>query len=90
VARFVGEPFAIVVAETPHLAEEAAARGQARGGWETLTDGRRSMVGWFEALDDWGENVALTRSRRLIGGSLSLDGFRSGWMAAMAALRARS
>jgi carbon-monoxide dehydrogenase large subunit len=24
VARFVGEPFAIVVAETPHLAEEAA------------------------------------------------------------------
>jgi hypothetical protein len=44
------------------------------------------MVGWFEALDDWGENVALTRSRHLIDGSLSLDGFRSGWMAAMAAL----
>jgi hypothetical protein len=44
------------------------------------------MVGWFEALDDWGENVALTRSRHLIDGSLSLDGFRSGWMAAIAAL----
>src|SRR5215831_14413951 len=28
---------------------------------ETLRDGRRSMVGWFGALDDWGENVALTR-----------------------------
>src|SRR5215831_12964154 len=27
--------------------------------------GRRSMVGWFEALDDWGENVALTRSQHL-------------------------
>jgi hypothetical protein len=39
-----------------------------------------------EALDDWGENVALTRSRHLIDGSLSLDGFRGGWTAAMAAL----
>ena len=44
------------------------------------------MVGWFEALDDWGENLALTRSKHLIDGSLTLDGFRSGWMAAMAAL----
>jgi hypothetical protein len=44
------------------------------------------MTRWFEALDDWGENVFLTRSRHLIDGSLSLDGFRSGWMAAMAAL----
>src|SRR5262249_19194786 len=55
-------------------------------GPETLRDGRRSMVGWFEALDDCGENVALTRSRHLIDGSLSLDGFRSGWTVAMAAL----
>jgi hypothetical protein len=31
------------------------------------------MVEWFEALDDWDENVALTRSRDLIDGSLSLD-----------------
>src|SRR5215831_9287213 len=46
-----------------------------------IRDGR-----WFEALDDWGEHVARTRSRHLIDGSLSLDGFRSGWMAAMAAL----
>ena len=45
-----------------------------------------AMVEWFETLDDWGENVALTRSRHLIRGSLSLDGFRSGWMAAIAAL----
>jgi len=45
-----------------------------------MVDGR--VVGWFEALDDWGENVALTRSRHLIDGSLSLDGFRVGWMAA--------
>ena len=44
------------------------------------------MVGWFEAFDDWGEDAALTRSRHLIDGSLSLDGFRVGWMAAMAAL----
>ena len=35
------------------------------------------MVGWFEALDAWGENVALTRSRQLIDGSLSLDSVRS-------------
>jgi hypothetical protein len=47
---------------------------------------RWPMVGWFEALDDWGENVYLTRSRHLIDGSLSLDGFRSGWMAATVAL----
>ena len=33
------------------------------------------MVGWFEAVDDWGENVALTRSRHLIDGSLSVDSF---------------
>jgi len=33
------------------------------------------MVGWFEAVDDWGENVALTRSRHLIDGSLSADSF---------------
>jgi hypothetical protein len=39
-----------------------------------------------EALDDWGENVALARSRHLVDGSFSVDGFRSGWMAAMAAL----
>ena len=30
--------------------------------------------------------LPLTRSRHLIDGSLSLDGFRSGWIAAMAAL----
>ena len=34
----------------------------------------------------WAKIFALTRSRHLIDGSLSLDGFRSGWMAAMAAL----
>jgi hypothetical protein len=39
-----------------------------------------------EAPDDWGENVALTQSQHLIDGSLSLDDFRSGWVAAMAAL----
>jgi hypothetical protein len=39
-----------------------------------------------EVPDDRGENVALTRSRHLIDGSLSLDGFRSGWIAATAAL----
>jgi hypothetical protein len=44
------------------------------------------MVGWFEAVDDWCENAALTRSRHLIDGSLSLDGFRSGWMAANGSL----
>ena len=33
------------------------------------------MVGWFEAVDYWGENVALTRSRHLIDGSLSVDSF---------------
>jgi hypothetical protein len=33
------------------------------------------MVGWLEAVDDWGENVALTRSRHLIDGSLSVDSF---------------
>ena len=48
-----------------------------RDGPETLRDDR--MV---EAPDDWGGNVALTRSQHLIDGSLSLDGFRSGWMAA--------
>jgi len=44
------------------------------------------MVGWFEAPDDKGENVALTRSRHLIDGSVSLDGFRGEWMAATVAL----
>jgi len=44
------------------------------------------MVGWFEALDDWGENVALRDYGHLTDGSLSLDGFRSGWMVAMADL----
>ena len=51
---------------------------------DTLPDGR--MV---EAPDDWGENV-LTRSRHLVDGSLSLDGFRSGWMAAMTAFGPRA
>src|SRR5215831_17682954 len=41
---------------------------------------------WFEAVDDWCENAALTRSRHHIDGSLSLDGFRSGWMAANGSL----
>jgi len=31
-----------------------------------------SMVGWFEAVDDWGENVALTRSRHLVEGTAYL------------------
>src|SRR5215469_16153719 len=33
--------------------------------------------------------LILTRSRHLIDGSLFLDGFRSGWMAAIAALGSR-
>jgi hypothetical protein len=28
------------------------------------------MVGWSDAPDDWGENVALTRSRHLIDSKL--------------------
>ena len=39
-----------------------------------------------EAPDDWGKNVALTRSRHLIDGGLPLDCFRVGWMTAMAVL----
>jgi len=31
-----------------------------------------AMVGWFEAVDDWGENVALTRSRHLVEGTAYL------------------
>jgi hypothetical protein len=33
----------------------------------------------IEAPGDWGEDRALTRSRHLMDGSLSLGGFRSGW-----------
>jgi hypothetical protein len=50
----------------------------AHHGPSDVRDSRRSTVGWFEASDGWDENVALTRSRHLIDGSLSLDGFRSG------------
>jgi hypothetical protein len=50
--------------------------------------GPTDVAGWSEGRspDDWRESCALTRSRHLIDGNLSLDSVRAGRMAATAAL----